>query len=623
MKNGIVAVACASPKVHIADPVRNADELIRLTKEADAHGAALILYPELSLTGYTCGDLFRNEKLISSARSEFKRYLEQTKNCNCVSVVGLPLENQNKLYDCAAVCQSGTVLGVVPKTNLTNNELRCFTSGNAVDQKIDLFGANVKFGTNMSFACSKPSDFKFTVKISQDVREPSNSDVSMICIPAALPQTAGSDVKQREKLRALGRENGCCYLYATCGEGESTTDYVFGGHRLICNGGEIPAEAEPFAFENQLLYSEINIDPTTRDQRHKDLRETVSTALTETEQTVDPHPFFPSDPLALENHCKSILKIQAHGLKQRLEKAYAKKAVIGISGGLDSTLALLVAAYAMDLLQRPRTDILAVTMPCFGTTDRTKSNATILCEELDVDFRCVNIGDAVNQHFRDIGHDPSVHDVTYENSQARERTQVLMDIANGCGGMVIGTGDLSELALGWATYNGDHMSMYGVNADVPKTLIRHIVAYCAQQAAANGSEKLAAALGDILDTPVSPELLPADDQGQIAQKTEDLVGPYELHDFYLYHLLKNGYSPEKLYRLAKKAFGAAYSDDVLLKWLEIFLRRFFNQQFKRSCLPDGPAVCEISLSPRGAWCMPSDASSAIWLEEVKALKETL
>lgn len=614
MKNGTVAVACAAPKVHIADPIRNADELIRLTKEADAHGAALILFPELSLTGYTCGDLFRNEKLISTARSELKRYLEQTKSYNCISVVGFPLEHQNRLYNCAAVCQSGTVLGVVPKTNLTNSETRCFSSGNAMDQEIDLFGTNVRISTDMRFACS---EFKFTVKISQDVWEYSDHSVSVICNPAALPQLVGSDVKQREMLRRLGCESKCCYLYATCGEGESTTDYVFGGHRLICDGGRVSAEAEPFAFEERILYSEINVDHTTKEQ------DNISDVSPSSEQTVDPHPFFPSEPLALENHCKSILKIQAHGLKQRLEKAYAKKAVIGISGGLDSTLALLVSAYAMDLLQRPRTDILAVTMPCFGTTDRTKSNATVLCEELGVDFRCVNIGAAVNQHFRDIGHDPSVHDVTYENSQARERTQVLMDIANGCGGMVIGTGDLSELALGWATYNGDHMSMYGVNADVPKTLIRHIVAYCAKQATTNGSEKLAASLFDILDTPVSPELLPADDQGQIAQKTEDLVGPYELHDFYLYHLLKNGYSPEKLYRLAKKAFGEAYSDEVLLKWLEIFLRRFFNQQFKRSCLPDGPAVCEISLSPRGGWCMPSDASSAVWLEEVRSLKETL
>ncbi len=625
MKNGFVQIACASPKVHIADPVRNADELIRLTKEADKNGTALILYPELSLTGYTCGDLFRNEKLISSAKTEWKRYLEQTKDCACVSVVGLPLQIQNKLYDCAAVCQRGAVLGVVPKINLTNSELRCFTSGNSSDPVIELFGTNVNFAHDAVFACSAPSPFRFAVSISQDALKNTQTErlvkdgVSLICVPAAIPQTVGSDESQRNQLLASSCDNGCGYLYANCGEGESTTDYVFGGHRLICDHGELLAEAEPFDFGKQILYCDLDVSQNPNEKRIP----TQPCGTVDATDEADPHPFFPTEPLALENYCKSILKIQAYGLKQRIEKAYAKKAVIGISGGLDSTLALLVAAYAMDLLQRPRTDILAVTMPCFGTTDRTKSNATVLCEELGVDFRCVNIGDAVNQHFRDIGHDPSVHDVTYENSQARERTQVLMDIANGCGGMVIGTGDLSELALGWATYNGDHMSMYGVNADVPKTLIRHIVAYCAQQAAAKGYDKLAESLNDILDTPVSPELLPADEQGQIAQKTEDLVGPYELHDFYLYHLLKNGYSPEKLYRLAKKAFGEAYSDEVLLKWLEIFLRRFFNQQFKRSCLPDGPAVCEVSLSPRGGWCMPSDASSAIWLEEVRSLKENI
>ena len=419
----------------------------------------------------------------------------------------------------------------------------------------------------------------------------------------------------------LSSRNRCCALYTAGGNGESTTDFVFGAHRLICANGEILAEARPFDFEAEILYSDVDVAQIASMQASS--AEAISDIPASDESAsdkTDSHPFYPSDPAALEAHCQSILNIQAHGLKHRLQKAYAKKAVIGISGGLDSTLALLVAAHAMDLLGRPRTDILAVTMPCFGTTARTKSNATVLCEELGVEFRCVQLADSVNQHFRDIGHDPTIHNVTYENSQARERTQVLMDIANACGGMVIGTGDLSELALGWATYNGDHMSMYGVNADVPKTLIRHIVAYCASQAQKQGKNTLAVALFDILDTPVSPELLPADEQGEIAQKTEDLVGPYELHDFYLFHLLKHGYTPEKLYRLAKSAFGDTYSDTVLLKWLEVFLRRFFNQQFKRSCLPDGPAVFEISLSPRGSWVMPSDASSAIWLDEVQSLR---
>ncbi|MBQ3508275.1 MAG: NAD(+) synthase, partial [Clostridia bacterium] len=422
------------------------------------------------------------------------------------------------------------------------------------------------------------------------------------------------------------------YITADCGEGESTTDNVYGGHRLICECGGVLAESVPFTPGNGLTVTELDLERMTHDRRVSGFDTSANGEITEvyfdlfvedTDLTrfIDPHPFTPTDPVLRAHICERILTIQAGGLKKRVTAAWAKKLVLGISGGLDSTLALLVMVRAMDLLNRPRTDIIAVTMPCFGTTVRTKTNATVLCEELGVDFRTVNIFDSVNQHFKDIGHDPSVRDVTYENAQARERTQVIMDIANDEGGMVIGTGDLSELALGWATYNGDHMSMYSVNGGVPKTLVRHLVAYAADIERAAGRDKLADALEDILGTPVSPELLPADVEGKIAQRTEDLVGPYELHDFYLYYLLRYGFTPAKLFRMAQYALGGTYDDATLLKWLETFARRFFTQQFKRSCLPDGPAVFDISVSPRGGWSMPSDASSALWLEEIRELKE--
>ena len=628
MKNGFPKVACGAPAVQLADPIRNTDELIRLTKNANELGVDLIVYPELCLTGYTCGDLFRNEKLISSAQSQLKRYLEETKDCSVTSVVGLPLCCNGELLNCAAVCHTGEILGLIPKMNFATEEMRQFSSVPQWNNTacVDLFGKQTPIHPTLTLELPSCKSLRFGVEILGDRITPSTqthalieAGARLICFPAASAEFAGRDTHRRSHLTEVCMQGDCYALYASCGEGESTTDRVYGAHRMICSCAEVLTEALPFDYERKILYVELSMDSSKAPSSMKDADMSVNKSA----DWVDPHPFFPADKNALAAHCRSVIQIQAQGLKQRIVRAYAKKAVIGISGGLDSTLAILVAVHAMDLLNRPRTDVLAVTMPCFGTTARTKSNATILCEELGVDFRCVNIGSAVNQHFTDIGHDPNVRDVTYENSQARERTQVLMDLANECGGMVIGTGDLSELALGWATYNGDHMSMYGVNANLPKTLIRHVVAFCADQADLQGQRTLASALRDILDTPVSPELLPADGKGEIAQKTEDLVGPYELHDFYLYHLLQNGYSPEKLYRLARKAFDSTYSDETLLKWLEVFLRRFFNQQFKRSCLPDGPAVFPISLSPRGGWSMPSDASSAIWLEEVRELRKQI
>ena len=641
MKNGFIRVATASPRVSLADPVKNIDELIRLTKEAEATRTALIVFPELCVTGYTCGDLFFSDKLISCAHLELMRYLNETKNSSIVSLVGLPLFYQNRLCNCVAVCQKGEILGIVPKKNLSAQEARYFTATDDSDEgHAEICNKRTIIGANLLFSCSGVSNFVFGVVLGEDFNAlvPSSTGLiqggaTVICNPSSSAEAVETNGLRRETIENYTKRANCCYLYASSGMGESTTDRVYSGGRLICECGNTLAETEAFA-DHEILYSEIDIDRAAREQRLASIRQRTQTRSTEIpyelpvlttrlSRSVDPAPFFPSERTALDAHCKTVLQIQSQGLAQRVEKAYAKKMVIGISGGLDSTLALLVAANTADLLGRPRTDILAVTMPCFGTTDRTKNNATVICEELGVDFRCICIGDSVNQHFKDIGHDPACHDVTYENSQARERTQILMDLANECGGMVIGTGDLSELALGWATYNGDHMSMYGVNANLPKTLIRHVVAYCAENADKKGHATLASALRDILDTPVSPELLPANDNGEIAQKTEDLVGPYELHDFYLYHVLRNGYTPEKLYRLAKRAFGDTYSDEILLHWLGTFLRRFFNQQFKRSCLPDGPAIYEIGLSPRDTWRMPSDASSSIWLREVEELKTTI
>ena len=494
--------------------------------------------------------------------------------------------------------------------------------------------AGLPFGNRLLFACNEMDGLRIAVSAGDEwnlpyapAAEQIAAGATLLCAPDASPETVTSTNARRTALLAQSARLQTAIAYASAGDGESTTDAVFGGHGVIAENGELLAQRLPFA-DDRLSVSEIDVSRLMGERRRRSyptvegyLTVPFSMPITETELTrpVNPHPFIPTDTEERAARCSTILQIQSAGLAQRAERAFAKKLVLGISGGLDSTLALLVAVGAMDSLKRPRTDVLAVTMPCFGTTKRTKTNATVLCEELGVDFRCVNIFDAVNQHFADIGHDPACRDVTYENCQARERTQVLMDIANDCGGLVVGTGDLSELALGWATYNGDHMSMYGVNGGVPKTLIRHIVAYSAAQFEKRGENRIAAALYDVLDTPVSPELLPADEGGEIAQRTEDLVGPYELHDFYLYYLIRYGFAPAKLYRLAKYALGSTYDDETLKKWLKVLLRRFFSQQFKRSCLPDGPAVGSVSISPRGAWLMPSDATAALWLAEADAL----
>ncbi len=640
MQNGFIKVAAATPAIRVADPTHNAAACASLAETAAAKGVKLLVLPELCLTGATCGDLFAHDRLLRGALEALKSYTEATAAFDLVSVVGLPMAYADKIYNCAAVVSGGTVLGLVPKQHLSAAEGRVFAPAPRENLTYDCFddGSFVSFGVNQLFVCTSLPSLRIGVEVGQDLYAtvpPSarlaSAGATVICNPSAIPEVIGAEESRLLTARARSASSLCGYILSEAGEGESTTDNVFGGHRLICEGGEVLAESKPFA-SGALTVTELDPERLIRDRRVSGFDTSACGNLTEcyfalipeeTELTrpMSPHPFLPADPVLRAAHCERILTIQANGLKKRITAAWAKKIVLGISGGLDSTLALLVMVRAMDLLDRPRTDIIAVTMPCFGTTVRTKTNATVLCEELGVDFRTVNIFDSVNQHFKDIGHDPAVRDVTYENAQARERTQVIMDIANDEGGMVIGTGDLSELALGWATYNGDHMSMYSVNGGVPKTLVRELTAHAADAERAKGNDKLAEALCDILGTPVSPELLPADESGKIAQKTEDLVGPYELHDFFLYYLLRYGFAPAKLFRMARYALGATYDDATILKWLETFTRRFFTQQFKRSCLPDGPAVFGISVSPRGGWVMPSDAVSALWMAEINELKE--
>ena len=640
MQHGFIKVAAATPAIRVADPAYNAAACVALAEAAAAVGTKLLVLPELCLTGSTCGDLYSHDRLITGAKEALQSFAAETAHLDLVSVIGLPVALGDKLYNCAAVVCGGQLLGLVPKTNLSPAERRTFSAPPAELLAADILGDDsfIQMGTKQLFVCSSLPGLRFAVEVGQDrnaATPPSVQAVSagavIICNPSATPETVDAEETRRLTLRARTTTSLCGYILSEAGEGESTTDYVFGGHHFICEGGEILAESKPFAG-GELTVTELDIERMIRDRRVSGFDTSAcghcmetyfGLCVEDTELTrfIDPHPFIPADPALRASHCERILSIQANGLKKRITAAWAGKIVLGISGGLDSTLALLVMARAMDLLGRPRTDIIAVTMPCFGTTVRTKTNATVLCEELGVDFRTVNIFDAVNQHFKDIGHDPAVRDVTYENAQARERTQVIMDIANDEGGMVVGTGDFSELALGWATYNGDHMSMYSVNGNVPKTLVRELTAYVAASEMEKGNTKLAEALYDILGTPVSPELLPADGEGKIAQKTEDLVGPYELHDFFLYYLLRYGFTPAKLFRMARYSLGETYDDATILKWLETFHRRFFTQQFKRSCLPDGPAVFGISASPRGGWVMPSDAVSSLWMAEINELKE--
>ena len=636
MNYGFIKACAVSPALRVADCPYNAQKTIEAMQQAAEDGCQLTVFPELGLTGYTCGDLFLQQPLLDAAEAALREILKASEALQLVALVGLPVTVDAKLYNCAAVICQGALLGLVPKSHIPNYgefyEKRHYCAAPAGVKEISFAGQKTLFGTKLLFRCETMQAFTLAVEICEDLWAPlppstahALAGATVIANLSASDETVGKAEYRRALVSQQSARLLCAYLYADAGHGESTTDMVFSGHNLIAENGALLAESRPFS--QALACTELDLGRLLAERRRNtsfepvtDGYETVFFHLSLREipltRYISPTPFVPADGGARAERCELILQMQADGLAKRIEHAHAKTAVIGISGGLDSCLALLVAVHAMKKLNRPMADILAVTMPCFGTTKRTRSNAEILCQELGVQFTEISIANTVRSHFADIGQSETNFDVTFENGQARVRTLELMDLANRTGGLVVGTGDLSELALGWATYNGDHMSMYGVNAGVPKTLVRHIVRY---EADAANSDTLREVLLDILDTPVSPELLPAKENGEIAQQTESLVGPYELHDFYLYYVLRFGFSPAKIYHLAKAALSDRYSDEVLLHWLRNFYRRFFQQQFKRSCLPDGPKVGSVTLSPRGDWRMPSDACVSVWQAELDTL----
>ena len=646
MQNGFIKVAAAIPSVKVADCSYNVQQIESLIAMAEGKGVEVIVFPELCITGYTCQDLFKQTLLLEQAETSVLMLLDFTRKLDIISIVGVPVVVGDLLLNCAAVIQKGDLLGLVPKTYLPNYsefyEKRWFASSQ------DLQPSEIRFAGNKIVVTPQPTLFRtcdgamFGVEICEDVWAPVPPSCNLALSGADIIfNLSASDelIGKHDYLKGLLAQQSARmisgYVYSGCGFGESTQDVVYGGNAIAYENGQLLAESERFALDSQLIITQIDVEKIRNErrtnstyinaQRGHDSRivnaHTVMPRDFELIRDVDPHPFIPKTD-DMEKSCDEIFSIQVVGLAKRLVHTGCKTVVVGISGGLDSTLALLVCVRTFDKLQLSRKGIVGVTMPGFGTTYRTYNNAVNLMKSLGITLREISIADAVKQHFNDIGHDINVHDVTYENSQARERTQILMDLSNQLGALVIGTGDLSELALGWATYNGDHMSMYGVNAGVPKTLIKYLVKFVAMS---EDSDETRSILLDIIDTPISPELIPADEAGNITQKTEDLVGPYELHDFFLYHIIRFGYRPSKIFMLARKAFDGSnpeapfYDDETIKKWLTIFLRRFFNQQFKRSCLPDGPKVGSVSLSPRGDWRMPSDASSALWLKECEQI----
>ena len=637
MKNGFVKVAAATPDIRVADVEFNTQNIINAMEEAQKNGAKILVFPELCVTGYTCSDLFDHSVLLKASRKALLEIAENTNDKDMLVFVGAPLEVNGKLYNVAAAMNQGEIIGFTTKTFLPNYgefyEMRQFTPGPQTVREITFEGKKIPFGPQILFQAEGMEELVVAAEICEDVWSPVPPSIqaalegaTVIVNCSASDETIGKDTYRRALISGQSARLISGYIYANAGEGESTTDLVFGGHNIIAENGTVLKESSRYV--NEIIYSELDLQRITGERRKNTTFQpldeetlvrvpfTVEETKTFLTRTFPKKPFVPSDEQTRAQRCEEILTIQAMGLKKRLAHTNARTAVVGISGGLDSTLALLVTARAFDMLGRDKKDIIAVTMPCFGTTDRTYQNACEMSKKVGATLIEVPIADAVNVHFRDIGHDPEDHSVTYENCQARERTQVLMDIANKTWGMVIGTGDLSELALGWATYNGDHMSMYGVNASVPKTLVRHLVKYAADD---TKDEALKNVLYDVLDTPVSPELLPPKD-GDIAQKTEDLVGPYELHDFFLYFMLRFGYEPSKIFRIACMTFDGEYDKETIFKWLETFCRRFFSQQFKRSCLPDGPKVGTVALSPRGDWRMPSDACVAVWMKDLEACR---
>lgn len=636
MRHGFVKVAAATPDIRVADVAYNVEQIKKQMDEADEQGAKVVVFPELCLTGYTCGDLFGQEILLKAVKEGLRELTEYTKEKDGLYFVGAPAEVEGKLYNVAAAMNQGRLLGLTTKSFLPNYgefyEMRQFTQGPRKARTVLYDGREVPFGPQLLFEARQMEELVVSAEVCEDVWcpvppsiEAAREGAVLIANCSASDETIGKASYRRSLIEGQSARLICGYIYANAGEGESTTDLVFGGHNVIAENGTVLEESS--RFENGVIYTEIDVRRLVSERRKNTtfrmkeeqtlLRIPFDITIEKTllTRSISSRPFVPQQQEERARRCEEILTIQAMGLKKRLAHTNAKSAVVGISGGLDSTLALLVTAKAFDALELDRSGITAVTMPCFGTTDRTYKNACKMSIKLGAELREVPLAKSVEQHFIDIGHDINDHSVTYENAQARERTQVLMDIANQTGGLVIGTGDMSELALGWATYNGDHMSMYGVNASVPKTLVLHLVHYYADTCE---DQELKDVLYDVLDTPVSPELLPPKD-GEIAQKTEDLVGPYELHDFYLYYVLRFGYEPEKIYRLAKIAFDGEYDNETMKKWLRTFYWRFFSQQFKRSCLPDGPKVGTVALSPRGDFRMPSDACATVWLNDVEKL----
>ncbi len=631
---GFIKVAALTPVVRVADTAHNTTEIVNLAGMAAKMGVKLAVFPELSVTGATCGDLFLQKTLIDAASSALLHIAAETSELDCVIVVGAPVRRENKLYNCAVIMYRGEILGIVPKRTVSaRSELgegRVFSPAPEKCGTCELFGISYPFGADMLFYAECLHDFNFACEFERELytTEPISScharaGATVICSLGACYELVGREERRRDFIRTQSSRLYCAYIYSGAGMGESTTDGVFGGCRMICEMGEMLSESNAFS-QDKIAVSDIDVsklasermkdDTFTEIAVNADNYYCISFDMT-AEQTILTRsfralPFVPDNCEMLSERCGQILDIQAHGLAKRISYVNAACAVIGVSGGLDSCLALLAAVKAMDILKRPRTDVIAVTMPCFGTTDRTRTNAFNLCERLGVELRCIDIRSSVLQHFKDIGHDESIHNVVYENAQARERTQVIMDIANSEFGLAVGTGDLSELALGWSTYNGDHMSMYGVNSSVPKTLIRHIISYYAQMC---GDSELSGVLLDILDTPVSPELLPSDGSGEITQKTEDLVGPYELHDFFMYYLLRFGFSATKIEYMANCVFASKYGEKTVRKWLDVYMQRFFSQQFKRSCQPDGPKTGSVGVSPRGDLYMPSDAAGNLWI----------
>ena len=632
MKDGFIKVAAATPKIKVADPAYNTEEILKIIDETEKNRASILVFSELTISGYTCGDLFLQQPLLTECKNQLLRIVKATENKSMLVVVGCPIVIKQKLYNCAVVISDGSILGIVPKTHLPNYsefyELRHFTSGEGLEEDLwfgEEFGY-VNVAVNQLFKCKEIPELVVACEICEDLWVPlppstyhAMAGATVICNPSASVETTTKESYRRSLVSNQSARLLAAYIYADAGEGESTQDVVYSGHHLICENGSVLAEAK--RFTNEIIYADIDVQKLAAERRKMTsfpggqtddyFEQEFSLEVKENKitRTFPKAPFVPDNQDERDKRCDEILSLQSMGLKKRLEHTNCKHAVVGISGGLDSTLAVLVTARAFDLLDIPRENLICVTMPCFGTTDRTYQNAVSLIKELGATLKEVRIEKAVRQHFADIGHDENNHDVTYENSQARERTQILMDMANQYNGMVIGTGDMSELALGWATYNGDHMSMYAVNCSVPKTLVRYLVLYYAET---TENKKLSEVLMDVLDTPVSPELLPPVD-GVISQKTEDLVGPYELHDFFLYYMLRFGFPKAKLYRMAKLTFDGVYDDETIKKWLDKFYWRFFSQQFKRSCLPDGPKVGSVAVSPRGDLRMPSDASPTAWI----------